>query len=224
MKRKLLIAIFCLSSINNLFGQEKMVVNMPFSGNTYYGGFSKQVESLQELPTVIQFNLDGYIVRILGNMSDSLTFSHGQNIDLESKFKTDSVTYGYSWIVPKYDLNFILKDNSIGITSYYLQITLDKYGQILYSNYPKEKHSDKNRFKNRADIEKFALKQAEAKGFETTDYKVDLKYNEQLDKLCWVYKFPIKIEKNRQEYDVFEIPWNSIEIIEEYKISTSTVY
>ena len=224
MKRKLLIAIFCLSSINYLFGQEKMVIDMPFSGNTYYGKYSQEVESLSELPTVIQFNLDGYIVRILGVMSDSVTFSRGQIIDLDGKFRTDSVTYGYGWIVPKYDLHFSLKDNSIGIINYDLQIRLDRYGQILYSNYPKEKHSDKNRFKNRTDIEKFALKQAEAKGFETTDYKVDFKYNEQLDKLCWVFKFPIKIEKNRQEYDVFEIPWNSIEIIEEYQISTSTVY
>ena len=30
-------------------------------------------------------------------------------------------------------------------------------------------------------------------------------------------------EKNRQEFDAFEIPWNYIEIIDEYKFEISTV-
>ncbi len=222
--RRILILLVGLITINNSFGQDKMIIDKPFNGNISYGRFSKQIDFLSDLPTVIQFNLNGYIRRILGTMSDSVTFSHGQIIDLENKFKKDSVTYGYGWIVPKYDLNFVLKDNSIGIRSYYLQIRIDSYGQILFSNWPKESHSDKNRFKSREDIEKFALKQAEIKGFDTIDYKVDFKYNEKFEKLCWVFKFPSKIEKNRQKYDSFEIPWDYIEIIDEYKTMTSTVY
>ncbi|MEZ5044722.1 MAG: hypothetical protein R2828_32800 [Saprospiraceae bacterium] len=222
--RKLLIVIIGLISINIAIGQDKMIVDKPFNGNTHYSRFSEHIDSLSILPPVIQFNLRGYLNRILGTMSDSVSFSHGQIVDLENKFKEDSVTYGYGWIVPKYDLNFILCDNSIGIRRYYLQIRLDKYGQILYANWPKEYHSDKNRFKNRSDIERFALKQAKIKGFELNDYKVDFKYNEKLDKLCWVFKFPVKIERNRQEYDALEIPWNYIEVIDEYKTVTSTVY
>jgi len=218
--KKILILFLGLIIINNSFGQDKMIVDKPFNGNTFYGGFSKQIDCLSDLPTVIQFNINGYLRRILGTMSDSVTFSHGQTVDLENKFKEDSVTYGYGWIVPKYDLNFVLRDNSIGIRSYYLQIRLDNYGQILYSNWPKESHSDKNRFNIRADVEEFALKQAEIKGFDTIDYKVDFKYNEKFDKLCWVFKFPLKIEKNRQEYDSFEIPWNNFEIIDEYRTMT----
>lgn len=216
--------IVCLISINNSFGQDKMVIDKPFNGNTSYGQFSKHIDTLSDLPLVIQYNLKGYMERILGSINDSVTFSHGQIVDLEQKFKTDSITYGYSWIIPKYDLNFVLKDNSIGVLSYYLQIRLDKYGQILYSNWPKEHHSNKNLFKKRTDIENFALKQAGIRGFNTTDYKVDFKYNEKLDMLCWIFKFPLQIEKNRQEYNAFEIPWNFIEIIDEYKTMTSTVY
>jgi hypothetical protein len=124
--RKILILLIGLITINNSFGQDKMIVDEPFNGNTYYSGFSKQIDGLSDLPTVIQFNVNGYLRRILGTMSDSVTFSHGQIVDLENKFKEDSVTYGYGWIVPKYDLNFVLRDNSIGIRSYYLQIRLDR--------------------------------------------------------------------------------------------------
>ena len=112
-------------------------------------------------------------------------------------------------------MNFVLKDNSIGIHNYCLQIRLDKYGQILYSNWPKESYSDKNRFKDRIDIERFALRQGKLKGFDINDYKVDFIYNKKFDELCWVFKFPLIIENNRQEYNVIEIPWNSIEIIDE---------
>lgn len=220
----ILITIVGLITINNSFGQDRMVVDKPFNGNTHYGRFSKHIDSLNDLPSNIQFNVKGYLNMILGTMNDSLIFSHGQIVDLENKFKTDSVTYGYAWIVPKYDLNFVLKDNTIGIISYYLQIRLDSYGQVLYTNWPKESHSEKMRFKSRIDIEQFALRQADKKGFDLNGYKVDFKYNEKLDKLCWVFKFPFKVEKNRKEYDAIEIPWNYIEIIDEYRTMTSIVH
>lgn len=115
-----MIVLLSLSSLSYLSGQDKMWIDMPYSGNTHYGEFAKQVESISELPTVIQFNLNGYIERILGNMRDSVTFSHGQMVDLERFFKVDSVIYNFGWIVPKYDLHFTLKNKSVGIIKYYL--------------------------------------------------------------------------------------------------------
>ena len=139
-----------------------MIIDKPL-GNICHFGFSEPLNSLTELPSVIQFNIRGYLKRILGSMSDSVIFSNGQIVDLERRFKNDSATFGYSWIIPKYDLNFLLRDNSIGIKRYSLTIRLDKYGQILYSNWPKERYNNKSSFESRKKIMRFALKQAELK-------------------------------------------------------------
>ena len=200
-----------------------MIVDKPFSGSTYYEGFSKHLDSISELPPMIKYNLEGYLNRILGSMKDSLRFSHGQIVDLKRYFAKDSSTFSCRWIVPKYDLIFLLKDNSIGIKSYYLKIRLDEYGQILNSNWPKERYSEKSRFKQRSEIEYFALRQAKSKKYNTDGYLVDLIYNAKLDKLCWVFQFPTLIETNKKQYNAFEIPWDMIEIVDEYDLLMSTV-
>ncbi len=56
--RKILILFLGLITINNTFGQDKMIVDKPFNGYTYYGEFSKQIDCLSDLPTVIQFNIN----------------------------------------------------------------------------------------------------------------------------------------------------------------------
>jgi len=165
-----------------------------------------------------------YIKRILGTMTDSLRYSHGQIVDLKKYFRKDSTTYGYDWIVPKYDLNFVLRDNSIGIIRYCIEIRLDEYGQILYSNWPKKYYSDKTSFKLRENIEKFAIKQAVLKGFNTKEYLVDFKFNDKFDKLCWIFEFPVLVDSNKKEYNAFEIDWNLADIVEEYYVKQSIVY
>lgn len=211
-------------SLFQLTAQDKMIVDKPFNGNTYYGSCSEHINSISGLPSVIQYNIKGYLQRILGTMSDSVEFSHGQVVDLKKYFALDSATYEYGWIVPHYDVNFILRDNSIGIKSYYLQLSLDEFGQILQSNWPTNHYSDKSTFKSRSEIEKYALKEANYYGIRTDDYQVDLSYNQKLDILCWVFKFPLSVEPNRKEYYVYEIDWNSIEIIDEYNIMSITTY
>ena len=224
-KMRIIILLFIISiSPGNINGQDKMVIDEPFNGNTMYGGHSYHLNSISELPSNIQFNANGFLKRILGSMIDSLTFSQGQVVDLGSKFSEDSVTYNYNWIVPKFDLNFILKDESIGIKKYYIQLRLDEYGQILYSNWPKKHFSDKSRLKSRSDIEEFALKQAELRGYNVTEYEVDFKYNEKSEKLCWIFMFPASNDSNRKKINVLEIPWDFIKIIDEYIITRSTVY
>lgn len=199
-----------------------MIVDKAFNGNTFYNGFSEYLDSKSELPAVIRFNIEGYLDRVFGSMSDSVTFSHGQVVDLEAYFASDSVTFGYGWVVPKYDLNFILRNASLGIKCYYLQIRLDKYGQILYSNWLK-KDFEIDKLENCIEIEELALKQANMKGFDTTAYEVDLTYKEKLDELCWVFKFKVSNETDVLEYNVFEILWSSKEIINEYQIVSSFV-
>lgn len=218
--RKVLIIIFWFSFLNQLLGQNKMIVDKSFNGYTYYGEFSDYLDSISEIPSVIRYNVNGYLNRILGSMSDSVEFSHGQVVDLKRKFEQDSTTFGYSWIVPKYDLNFVLKDCSIGIKCYYLNIRLDEYGQILYSNWPNKEYADKSKFKSRTDIENYALEQAEKKGYNIDEYSVELQYNEKLNKLCWFFEFPV----DSKESDAFEIDWKWIRIVDEYQLTRSIVY
>jgi hypothetical protein len=222
MKAFLTFIVF-LSCATQSVGQSKMIIDKPFNGTTFYEGFSKPISSTKELPISIQDNLTQYLDKILGNMVDSIKFSHGQIIDLEGKFQKDTAANKYDWIVPKYDLNFLLKDNSIGIERYYLQIRLDQHGQVLDCNWPKQGHSEKTEFENRIDIETFAIRTAKLKGFNTTNYIVDFRYNNQVKKLCWMFMFPSNIDNHRQEYDVLEIPWTSLEIIREFTQVRSTV-
>ena len=133
MKIRFLISVLLFfSEAPCSFGQDKMIVDQTYNGSTFYGYSAKPAHSVTQLPNEIQHNLKGYFRRVLGSMSDSLTFSHGQIVNLKSYFEDRPDTYEYGWTVPMYDLNFVLKDESIGIRKYYLQIKLDPYGQILY--------------------------------------------------------------------------------------------
>jgi hypothetical protein len=215
MKQNFLMIFLLAISISSR-AQDKMIIDKSYNGNTFYGKFSVHISSMSETPSVIQFNVTGFLNKILSTMSSNVKFSHGQIVDLKGYFSKDSLTYSYGWAVPKYDLNFILQDTTIGIKNYYLQIRLDENGQILYANWPKEHYSDKNKFKSRTDIEQYALKKAKEKGFEINNYKVDLKYNEKLDKLCWVFIFPMDIGNNGKDSNVFEIDWKSLVTVDEY--------
>lgn len=212
--------IYCLTSAKYSFAQERMVINESYNGNVSYRN-SEYISSLTRLPSIIQYNLKRYIESMLGTLSDSMLFSHGQVVDLKEAYKSDTTLYRQEWISPKYDLNYILKDESIGIKKYYVQFKLDEYGQLLFCNWPRKRYSNKNLFKNRSEIEKFALTQAKMKGFNIKDFKVDLKYNSKLEELCWVFKFPISIEERRSSFDVFEIPWRYIAITDEYNLESA---
>jgi len=223
--KNLLFTIFFLTVINTLLiGQNKMIVEQPYSGNIMYGKSARQLDSISELPSVIQYNLNGYFDRILGTLHSDTKFSHGQVVNLNEYFYKDSATFGYGWIVPTYDLHFILQDTSIGLKCYYIQIRMDKYGQIIECNWPRENYSDKSKFISRTEIEQFALRQAEMKLIDTTNYEVDLKYNKSFDILCWVFKFPESNIQNPRKFKAIEIDWNRKKIVDEYEIRKSAVH
>jgi len=219
---KIFLSILFLSTLSFFaVAQEKMIVDQQYNGNTFYSGFSSSVNSISNLPSNIQSNISGYFSKILGSMKDGLKFSHGQIVDLEKYFSDNKETFNYGWVVPKYDLNFIFQDLSIGIKNYYIQLRLDEYGQILACNWPRVNYSNKNEFKSRSEIEKFAINEAKIKGITNLEYKVDLKYNLAFDKLCWVFKFPVVLPNNpRKRFEVFEVDWKSLDIVAQYQIAT----
>jgi len=221
MKKIFATYLLYLATTSSLIAQDKMVVDKLFPGETYYGGFSTPLKSISELPSNIQLNIRGLINNLFGILNDNITFSSGQIVDLKRYFYADTTIYRRHGIIPKYDLNFILKDTTIGLKSYCINLNLDEYGQIVYVNWPKENYSDKTAFISRKNIEQFALREAQLKGFITKDYRVDVIYNDKFDKLCWVFKFPVKIEKNRQRYNAFEVDFKEMTIIDEYELLTT---
>lgn len=206
----------------NAHCQQKWI-DKPRGGNIYYGKeMTENIASINDLPKNIQSNLNGYIRRILPTMADSISFSHGQIVDLEKYFKENPMTYDSDWIRPKYEFNFYLKNKNMGIKNYNLEIKMDQYGQILEANWPRENKTDV--FRNLAEVEDFALLKAKLKGYETAGYKIDLRYNDEFDKLFYTFFFPTSYSKYKNDYIVFEIPWDELEIFKEYRSSILTLH
>lgn len=202
-----------MNCLNFLSAQTGKIIDKK-GGNIYYGNYVKVIKSEKDLPKNIQLNLKGYLNKILPTITDNITFSHGQIIDLKKMFKEEPLTYKRSRVIPKYELTYSLKNKSIGIQNYNLEIGLDEYGQILETNWPKEIIIFNN-FKSLSAIENIALKHAKEKKIEYKSYEVDLIYVKNIDKLMWVINFLIKKEVDKLEFYRIEIPWNSMKISNE---------
>jgi len=194
-----------------------MVVNKPIEVCTSYGDCSIVITSMDSIPPRNQHNINGYLRRIMGAMSKNLTFSFGQIVDVKEYFRSDSSTFDYEWVIPKYDIRFELRDLSLGIKCFCIKIDLDEYGQILSANWPKSKYSDKSKFLSRAKIESRALDIAKTKGYITKDYIVDFDYKVDFDRLCWIFMFPTTVNSENDEYNTIEIDWQNADNILEYK-------
>lgn len=220
--KKILALLILLNCINGLSAQTGKTIDKK-GGSIYYGNYVKEIKSEKDLPENIQLNLNGYLNKILPTIIDSITFSHGQIIDLQKMFKDEPLTYKRLRIIPKYELTFSLKNKSIGIQNYNLEIALDEYGQILETNWPKES-IDFNDFKSLSEIESIALNHAKEKNIEYISYEADLIYSKRTDKLIWIINLVIKKEVDKSEFYTIEIPWNFIKISSEGKSYQKTVY
>ena len=209
--------------MTDLNGQQ-ILVEQPFNGNTSYGKHARAIESITELPDQVQTCLEAYLTDMLGSNVMNVTFSHGQKVDLNSYFsEPNRKASDYQWLVPSYDLNYVLSDTTLGINSYYIQLRLDEYGQLLSTNWPRKGYSNKENFTSTNEIVRFALSQAKSRGFLTSEYLSDLKYQSSSESLNWVFKFPKTLRADNTQYDVIEINLTSLKVVEEYTIKTSTV-
>ncbi|XZF14053.1 hypothetical protein ACTHGU_19925 [Chitinophagaceae bacterium MMS25-I14] len=198
----------------NCYGQSKMISDQAYNGSVYYRQ-STFLKSVSQLPEIIQKNLSGYLHEALGPISDSLNFSYGQIVDLKEMFKNDTAAYKYEWVVAKYDLNFLIHDISIGIKSYYLRIRMDEFGQIVYSNWPRQNYSDRKRLSQLQRIEELALKTAIRDKYNSEGYKVALQYDEKLNKLFWIFYFNSKENERYKSYNVISVDWINHDIIDD---------
>lgn len=219
----ILILILTIVCLTDLKGQQ-ILVEQTFNGSTHYGQHAKVIESVTELPDQIQTALEAYLTIMLGSNAKNVSFSHGQNVDLKSYFsEPNRKASNYQWLLPSYDLNYVLSDTTLGIKSYYLQLRLDEYGQLLSANWPRKGYSNKERFQSTNEVVQFALSQAYARGYLTSKYLSDLTFKPDSESLNWVFKFPKTLNPDNKQFDVIEISLTSLKVVEEYTIKTSTV-
>lgn len=215
----LILAVICLTDLKG----QQILVEQPFNGNTSYGRHAKAIRSVTELPDQIQTALEVYLIDMLGSNVKNITFSHGQKVDLKNYFsEPHRKVFNYQWLVPSYDLNYLLSDTTLGIKSYYLQLRLDEYGQLLSTSWPRKGYSNKEAFQSTNEIVQFALSQANSRGFRTSKYSTDLKYKEDSKSLNWVFKFSKTLSSDNKDFDVLEISLTSMQVVGEFTIRTST--
>jgi hypothetical protein len=227
MTRKIILSGFMIIFFTiNAFSQDKMVVDKPY-GITYYDDFSKEIKSLKQLPPIIQGYVKKFMGATLGDFSTCVTFERGQIVNLKKYFSAvDNEPYCYQWIVPKYDLIFTLKDTSLGIKNYPINLRIDEYGQIIKINWPRKGFTEKSSFNSRDTIKTFALKKAAKLNLNQKGYRIDFEYDERLDIFYWIFQFPTfpEYKGTDQYYDCIEINWanyNDFKVYKDFKITVN---
>ncbi len=180
------VSISFLSNI--LLCQTGYVSQEPYSVG--YRCCDTTIKSLTELPADILTIVKKIFDYRLGFFAKHLVFVDGQVIDLDSYFRLNKNNGQFSWQLPAYDLRFSFSDTSLGIQKIIIQLTLDKYGQVISFQLP---HRSANPEPINIIPMKRALFVAQAKaradGFLVDQYKVDFGYDERQDALVWKFDF-----------------------------------
>lgn len=144
--RQIFLLIAMVYSTFFLFAQEHDYVYQPFSRQCYQIDPDSIFEDIQSLPYNIQKVLFDFQSQRFGYYQDNLFFHSGYFYNLDSIAKNHQEVLSDNrkelWVIPQYDLKYIFKDKSLGISQYWIDIKLDKYGQVLYCNFPNMVHRD----------------------------------------------------------------------------------
>jgi hypothetical protein len=171
------------------------------------------VETLDKLPPKIQKQINVIMEESFWEFKDSLYFINAQVVDIE-KYLEDGDPHKKHWVVPRYELNFYLRNSSIGIHRYNITIHLDDYGQILKINWPREGAGGKKMFLARKTVQEFALKEAKKRGYKLQKFEVRFEYNEEFSRLCWEFSFLDHMEVGAAYYNFIKVPWDELIIID----------
>jgi hypothetical protein len=179
--------LICIASIGK--GKQFPLVNMPYKGSTVYH-YSKSVLSLSELPDFIQRDVDTILYRAFGDMSRKVQFSHGQIVDIDRTRRSGTHFYDYGWIMPAYDLVFMLRDTAIGINVYYFSLHLDQYGQVLKLEWPRSGYDREYLLKKSHEhVAAIAIGYMRENKYSYTDYSTELVYDNRFGAICWRFIF-----------------------------------
>ena len=189
MKRLFACCIYVL--LNHIcFGQNRPLINDPFVGLPVRPSQVRNIDSLNQLPTRISYIIENLLKTAMTDFVDNIFFIQGQDIDLESLSANDSIfQIDYKYVVPKYELFFELRDTTIGIKSHCLRLSLDKYGQILQFDWPRDAFNKRDVFIEPVVLEKTALRYARAKKYKTETCLYGFYYDEAKKCLCWHFSY-----------------------------------
>ena len=211
--------VFCLQ----LSAQDKMIVDQK-GGLTYYGSASKDISAISQLPPLIVNSAQNIINAFMGDFSKNTHFSYGQLVE---KKNNDFVSKDHpvNPAIPRYDLEFILTDLSIGIKSLPVNIRLDSSGKPLKVTWPRQGYTNAAKFMQRDSIRAFALKQAANLNFNLKNYQIEFSYDEVKQKFYWAFLFPNSDNQDTvNKFDVIYINWSDENDFSIENIVKTTVY
>lgn len=221
--KKLLIAL-CILMLNlSSYSQDLMSVDNFQRGLTYFGGLTKNINSLNELPPDIYRKLNLNLKSCFGDSLNSIRFLHGQEIDIKKYYRDNPESFG--GVVPKYDLEFMFSDTSLGIKSFEVNVRMDEYGQVLKFAWPREWKATKDLLYSKEHIIKRVMIHAKKNGITSNPAATEFRFDPKNDQLIWVFLFPKgeTIGAGILKFDAIEIEWLGGKICGEYEVMKRTV-
>ncbi len=226
--KRILIIIILTFATSNISSQENKIVEGRFNPVSSFIDYSEFLEDTEKVPENIKINLELYLKVILGDWFDKITFYEGLIADLDGFFKENPLAYKRGWLATKYQFVYLLSDENIGISKYYIKIDMDKYGQIINCNWPSkdfnytysfnEKTTTpfQNNFQSNELMFENAMKWANANSVPTDKYSVELTYNKEKNIMCFTFEFLTEKRGNSKSYRVAEFNWLDGLIVDEY--------
>ena len=155
--------------------------------------------------------------------------------NLGDYFKQNPLAYKRGWIATTYQFVYLLSDESIGVSKYYIKIDMDQYGQILNCNWPYKSFNYtyefndktkpfKNNFQSNALMFENAMRWAKENSVTTDNYSVELTYDKDKNILCFTFKFLIEKKGNNETYRIAEFNWLDGLKVADYSSRSTTVY
>jgi hypothetical protein len=199
--KKVLILLLIIFLTDISVAQTNIYIDKPFTGLP--DRFSKEIEvdSLSQLPPRIPFIINNLFKIALTDFVNNIVFVKGQIIDIESWAANDSTFQTeYKFVIPKYELFFELRDTSIGIKSYCIDVSFDQYGQITRFDWPREEFNKRASFIKTSLLKKTAFNYATKKKYKTQTCVSDLLFDEGRQRLYWHFSFLQKSTGNSFNY------------------------
>ncbi len=197
-------------------GQERIMIHQPYPGRTVYPIKTIEIDSLSQLPSKHQFIIDKIMGESMTDFLNNVVFIKGQIIDVETWLEKDSIAQTrYQYIIPKFQLHFELRDTSMGIIKYDLELNLDQYGQVVKFDWPRKNYNKRKEFVNTDSVLKFAVDFAKSNGYKTEVRKFNLWYHKGFKKLCWFISFLQDSSAEAKKYKTIVVDVRRLSVVEE---------
>ena len=230
MKHFIIISLILV--LSGAINAQKTDTIFQFIGHRHYNYIQpKEIKTIDSLPIGIREIASDFIKNWFGIYSSKTTFYDAQifPIDLAiiNNIKRLKERNNNLVLIPYYDLNYSFRDTSIGISQYWVNIGIDKFGQIMYCNFPS--FYDNNRRINSFHIAKVysdSVIMTKCPQCLKEEYTIDLKYNKNNEILYWEICYQKNLTEDNKEYHCLLINAQNNEIIDEQMritIKTKTI-